>query len=808
LDSSITRLLVVTKQLLQGLEQWAQGYLTEENVSDIYVRLGDGFETCVGAFHRVGISTRELDAIPSDLRVCLEQCLAEDPCQESLNLYLPAIRQIIYNLLEGLKRRQALYKRNMANANASSQDPAVAQVQAHPAPPQTIREVSPSKSQQGLSEQEQPAGLPDIPPESQRTLAALRGFDPLERRASKRYSSFAFNKMLPSSPNKRRDGAGAGSGSGSSPQRPAMRRADSLLEKIPPMPPLPEAHRVDPSASARMVKGINGGDGSKTPTPPTPALLQVYLQLGRQVKRCRLETPVTFEGLRLLFMEKFEYDSGLGDFPDVYVRDPVSGVGYELEEIEDVREGSVLSLNIEPLDQVRQHFDQTFAGLMSEVKEMKKALDHSRRMSLSTATSLLAPASRLPSPLLAPSDPSLPSVPIRREKLEEQHESLQSLRRDLAVMRQIHSDFLSETKTAFSALRTQNNSMKEVIKTKIGGSRALLDNSKAKLESQCSETIQAVEEIQDIIDAAREDAYKRFVTPSSSHMKKIRTELDRALGLADRFASDVGTSEGTWRATWAQELSRVKEEQNLLAHQRKLGDDLKNDLKDAAEMWDNVEAFVLQRKGDMSPSGTGSKTPTRIIGYRPPTPDADLPGGGVNNLLMEIRTKEADPNTRLRAIEAQQRQREKEKMEKLNEKDEFAGELEGFVNGRKLRKTGGTEEVERARSRRQELTLKKMLTGDQPPLSSQHTGGGRMGSSASVSTSGSAVNSPAPAGVKSPGTPSMGGKALTPQMTGGSITGGARIMTPQMTGSSVRSGVSSGGGTKRGSVEMVKEEEG
>jgi hypothetical protein len=203
-----------------------------------------------------------------------------------------------------------------------------------------------------------------------------------------------------------------------------MRRADSLLEKIPPMPPLPEAHRVDPSASARMVKGINGGDGSKTPTveeedpmspdsdmssssmkiistpetratdgdlslsedpsfslttpraadrssvpqagsstlpppssahpesaqsldPATPASLQVYLQLGRQVKRCRLETPVTFEGLRLLFMEKFEYDSGLGDFPDVYVRDPVSGVGYELEEMEDVREGSVLSLNIE-----------------------------------------------------------------------------------------------------------------------------------------------------------------------------------------------------------------------------------------------------------------------------------------------------------------------------------------------------------------------------------------------------------------------------------------------------------------------------
>lgn len=33
LDSFITRLLVVTKQLLQGLDQWSQGVLSEEDVS-------------------------------------------------------------------------------------------------------------------------------------------------------------------------------------------------------------------------------------------------------------------------------------------------------------------------------------------------------------------------------------------------------------------------------------------------------------------------------------------------------------------------------------------------------------------------------------------------------------------------------------------------------------------------------------------------------------------------------------------------------------------------------------------------------
>jgi hypothetical protein len=73
LDSHITRLLVTTKQLLQGLESWCAGGLDEngvslrsqllfaeadaQQVSDIYVRLGNGFEVCVAAFQRAGLKT-------------------------------------------------------------------------------------------------------------------------------------------------------------------------------------------------------------------------------------------------------------------------------------------------------------------------------------------------------------------------------------------------------------------------------------------------------------------------------------------------------------------------------------------------------------------------------------------------------------------------------------------------------------------------------------------------------------------------------------------------------------------------------
>lgn len=261
-----------------------------------------------------------------------------------------------------------------------------------------------------------PPPPPDLPPESKSTLATLRGFDPLERRASKRFSSYTFNKMVPSSPpSKGRKQSNLASSAGSdSPQRPA-RRVER--EGVPPMPSLSEAlaaqkgapsalgtspgsdsgglhpdqasgasgrsaspGRSDESSHSMIVRtppGSNvalptgGGGASGGPTPrasPSPSVpattpgaetaeqvvkprddgtVSVFLQVGRQVKKASLEQPITISTLRLLFMERFEYDPGMDDFPEVYVNDRRTGVAFELEEMEDVKEGCVLSLNIE-----------------------------------------------------------------------------------------------------------------------------------------------------------------------------------------------------------------------------------------------------------------------------------------------------------------------------------------------------------------------------------------------------------------------------------------------------------------------------
>jgi hypothetical protein len=58
MESTVTRLLVATKQLLESLTDWSQGKIDEGGVSDIYVRLGNEFNAASLAFTKEGINMR------------------------------------------------------------------------------------------------------------------------------------------------------------------------------------------------------------------------------------------------------------------------------------------------------------------------------------------------------------------------------------------------------------------------------------------------------------------------------------------------------------------------------------------------------------------------------------------------------------------------------------------------------------------------------------------------------------------------------------------------------------------------------
>lgn len=56
MDTSVTRLLVATRQLLEALTEWSKGNASDEQVSDVYVKLGNDFNTAVTSFSSFGIS--------------------------------------------------------------------------------------------------------------------------------------------------------------------------------------------------------------------------------------------------------------------------------------------------------------------------------------------------------------------------------------------------------------------------------------------------------------------------------------------------------------------------------------------------------------------------------------------------------------------------------------------------------------------------------------------------------------------------------------------------------------------------------
>lgn len=181
IESSVTRLLVATKQLIETLTTWSKKGASETDVSDVYVRLGNEFNIARTCFERAGIEMRfvpqtrdgaddcsDLTDIPSQLRGVLETCLARDASPRVLEIYLPKVREIVINLLQGLKRKQARY-RARAHASTTSttteDDPRKSLPLKQPQPQQrTSLEKTPSDSERRRSPSRRPVGARDESP--------------------------------------------------------------------------------------------------------------------------------------------------------------------------------------------------------------------------------------------------------------------------------------------------------------------------------------------------------------------------------------------------------------------------------------------------------------------------------------------------------------------------------------------------------------------------------------------------------------------------------------------------------------------
>ncbi|KAF9901086.1 Bud site selection protein 6 [Linnemannia zychae] len=872
IEATVTKLLVATKQLLESLTLWSNRKVSEEHVSDIFVQLATQFNLASQAFHEVGIDTSELAHVPDDLRNCLETALGEDPSPASLDQYLPKIKEVIINLLQGLRLKQNLYReRHEAKvARTSTPPPQVAlgsppNMPLPPTVPPTATTSTPSgrtrtslssSRQSSISRPPEPTeatntttqngfnmssqfpkppsfaappptfsvSAPQDEPSHAETLASLRKSDTITRRASSRRHSQRFSTLLeqnaPPVPRRQHPMSDSslsatypgyaysqGSSPATSPPIPLPQSqfsplpspgigylptgptfptsSNSYMDSMPlpptiPMPMLPTLKEVQPPTVAVSTTGStvlpahsdaddaimttahipNGSLESVGSTAPPPAAaagaqelsdtvvpaqpepvavvaepvetsLTLFLQVGKSVKKTRFEGELTHSGLRMLFMEKFQYNPGQEDFPTIYVKDPQTNIHYELESLVDVKQNAFLSLNVDDLENIQRRMDQGFASLTKELHDIRKAqeaLEMSRHKQATAAAAAAAAAAlavantpersnaaagsegpqalrsmvqkvmaktkALPAATAAPAAPGQSKASIA--ELKAYQEEVQTLRRDLGVVRQLYSELQSETKLMLGNLAGYTNKIRKQALESPVSSRMIIETGKVKLDKKSEDLTNKIEDLQDVVDDMKVNVTQRRGRPSDSSMTFVDKQCEQIDKDIAELSDYIQTIRPSWKKTWEVELQTIVKEQMFLKEQEALLDDLKEDRSSLMQTLGNLKKLTeLQVK-------TGTGGPKEFVFQ--PVIDDDFEG--LKTVMEEVKMIEPDSNKRLKAMAQMEKLRH---IELSNRIDEFEEELTTFVGASKLRKTGGALEVERQRQQRDSENLKAMF---------------------------------------------------------------------------------------------------
>ncbi|KAK4496343.1 hypothetical protein PRZ48_012323 [Zasmidium cellare] len=913
IEKSVTHLLVATKQLLETLTMWSTGRATEGEVSDVYVRLGYEFNIACRAFGAIGVDTSDLGPVPDMLRTILEETLSQEASQQSLEKYLPRIRDIIINLLHGLKKKQQRLRQRSGKEGGggeSSRPPRQAstastmsvatnlteQLEDIPSrhsssrsfmqrqgsgdlsgpelPPRTTSVVgtgrnspkrhglSPQNSvsvhtnrqdvlsadssstmssatmqnlpviapypegdtmpmNQGFEKDESSPEPPKPPPKANDALTALQRGGDLERRASRRFSAYQIQKHLGTSingipaippaqnspiPNRGRDvresmnavrsrGSLLHSRARSRTNRTAYDASpnrDHDVRRIseessaqpedvqPPAKPFaadtgaespivktPEDKLGNPFSSLQAEESLgatlNGPIGEpftpggsftapeETPsvkpsrtrtvreareyTPPASQYvpesppqagkeLTLFLQYKSKIKKFVLPDggDLSLARLQLAFIEKFAWNTQNNgvDLPEIYIQDPVSGVRHELEDLSDIKERSVLVLNVEALDEVKRHFDDGIGGLRRIVEGIRSSVDdqHSAIQRVSdrqqeTAKELASLAAAPPSAPVS----SAPSSGVSPKNLSTNLKDVQSLRRDLAVVRQTYTSFVSDMQASMSTIRTKASNVKKAAADSTipdmdeSTGRSYVNKGKKSLSDDSEAIVNRVDDLQDVVEDLRKDVVTRGVRPLARQLEDVSKNISIATSDLKKLQEFLKREKPVWTKIWEKELQVVCDDRDLLTMQEELAADLEDDLDKAAQTFALVEqATKAQNVQNTNGTASGSRSSSKTFHPLSVSQGADT-NEVKNSVLGEVRALQPNHESRLEAIERAEKARQRELENRRG--GEFQRELGNFVEEGKLKKSGGVEEVERVRKQREEKTRREVYERQQ-----------------------------------------------------------------------------------------------
>lgn len=458
----------------------------------------------------------------------------------------------------------------------------------------------------------------------------------------------------------------------------------------------------------------------KTQSGPGPSSdLTLFLQYKTKIKKFVLEgghDGLSMARLQLAFIEKFAwntYNNG-ADLPEIYIQDPVSGVRHELEDMSDIKDRSVLVLNVEVLDEVKRHIDEGIGNLKTSIESVVTQLEEQKTSLKLVAERQQDAAAKEVSrpPLSARSQSTRGSGFNFRGDSNAQLTEIATLRQDLAVLRQTYSAFQADVETSMNAIRTKATSVKDLADTaasvdglevhKIPGvsGRVHISQSKKTLNDDADRLVSRVDDLQDIVEDLRKDVVTRGVRPLPRQLETLAKDIATATLDLSRMQDYLRKEEPIWKEIMETELQSICDDKEELSMQRELVADLQDDLEKASQTFALVEEATKEQLKD---SASGGMTPTRLPKLNHVVADPIRAKEGV---LGEVRALQPNHETRLEAIERAEKARQVELQSRPG--GVFKQELGDFVAKGKLKKSGGYEEVERRRIAREEKTRREV----------------------------------------------------------------------------------------------------
>ncbi|KAL4999591.1 actin interacting protein 3-domain-containing protein [Aspergillus recurvatus] len=524
--------------------------------------------------------------------------------------------------------------------------------------------------------------------------------------------------------------------------RPQKDAVNGVLEVPPVLPPMPQEPSLADAFEPIKDAGPRTNQGPETPksshrqptsavsTPPQATQyspeqpspgkeLTLFLQYRSKIKKYVLPegaSGLTIGRLQLAFIEKFAWNThnNGADLPEIYIQDPISGIRHELEDLSDVKDRSVLVLNVDALDEVKKHFDDEFGGVRRLLEGVKGALDGQGNMMQRVSDRQLEAVKEIARLATAPAV-STASAPVtgevRRGPISgsgSQMAELSSLRRDLAVLRQTYTDFSADIAGSMGAIRAKADTVKSsAVEASVpsyegDAGRARVNLGKKELAEESERLVARVDDLQDLIEDLRKDVVSRGVRPLPRQLETVGKDISAVTKEIKKMQEFLKREKPIWTKIWEKELQLVCEERDQLTMQEDLAADLQDDLEKAAQTFALVEQATKQQAMQNGNSGPTLRNTSRNVVIDP----AVDPVKAKDSVLGEVRALQPNHESRLEAIERAEKARQKEL--ETRRVDLFQKELGNFVQEGKLKKSGGFEEAERLRRAKDERNRKEM----------------------------------------------------------------------------------------------------